>query len=325
MFPIPTIKKNKFMKIGVDAMGGDFAPDAIVKGAIEAQKQLSSDERIVLFGDQEQIRRIFATENVDESLFDIVHCSEVIGMGENPAKTYSKKPDSSITVGFSWLAQKKIDGFASAGNTGAMLVGTMYTIKSVPGIIRPAIASYIPVSESKFNLLLDVGINPDCRPDVLYQYGILGNIYAKLIFGVDNPRVGLLNIGEEPEKGNLISKSTFEQMKDAEEFNFVGNVEGNQLFSDEKADVVVCDGFVGNVLLKEAEAFYHLIKKRKISDPFFEMFNFENYGGTPILGVNSPVIIGHGVSNAKAIMNMILQTKSVISSDLCGKFKEAFS
>jgi len=313
------------MKIGVDAMGGDYAPDAIVKGAIEAQKQLLPEEQIVLFGDKEKILQILSNEGVDESNFEIVHCSEVIGMGENPAKTVSKKTDSSITVGFSWLAQKKIDGFASAGNTGAMLVGTMYTIKSVPGIIRPAIASYIPVAEGKFNLLLDVGINPDCRPDVLYQYGILGNIYAKLIFGVDNPRIALLNIGMEDEKGNLVIKSTYELMKDNSDFNFVGNIEGHDIFSNAKADVVVCDGFVGNVVLKEAEAFYHLIKKRKISDPFFEMFNFENYGGTPILGVNAPVIIGHGVSNAKAIMNMILQTKSVISSNLCGKIKEAFN
>ncbi|MFA5646720.1 MAG: phosphate--acyl-ACP acyltransferase [Bacteroidales bacterium] len=313
------------MKIGVDAMGGDFAPDAIVKGAIEAQKQLLPGEHIVLFGDQDRIYNILDQENVDKSTFEVVHCSEVIGMGENPAKTFAKKTDSSITVGFRHLVQQKIDGFASAGNTGAMLVGTMYTVKSVPGIIRPAIASYIPVSENKFNLLLDVGLNPDCRPDVLYQYGILGNIYAKLIFGINKPRVGLLNIGEEEEKGNLVTKSAHELMNGSLDYNFVGNVEGNELFSDSKADVIVCDGFVGNVLLKEAEAFYHLIKKRNISDPFFEMFNFENYGGTPVLGVNSPVIIGHGVSNAKAIMNMILQTKTVIKTGVCEKFKEAFS
>ncbi|MFP4557233.1 MAG: phosphate acyltransferase PlsX [Bacteroidales bacterium] len=313
------------MRIGVDAMGGDFAPQAIVKGAIQAQSQLDSSERIVLFGDKEQIIRIMEEEGASVSNFDIVHCSEVIGMGDNPAKTFAKKTDSSTTVGFSWLAQKKIDGFASAGNTGAMLVGTMYTVKSVPGIIRPAIASYIPVSEDKYNLILDVGINPDCRPDVLYQYGILGSIYSKQVLGVNNPRVGLLNIGEEEEKGNLVSKSTHELMKDNPDFNFVGNIEGNDIFFDKKADVIVCDGFVGNVILKEAEAFYHLLHKRSIKDPFFERFNFENYGGTPILGVNAPVIIGHGVSNAKAIMNMILQTKLVISSNLCDKIKEAFS
>ena len=313
------------MRIGVDAMGGDFAPEAAVKGAILANRELEPNQRIVLFGDQERIQNIISQNSGSLNDFDIVHCTEVIGMGENPAKTFAKKADSSITVGFKWLAQNKIDGFASAGNTGAMLVGTMYTVKSVPGIIRPAIASYIPVSENKFNLLLDVGINPDCRPDVLYQYGILGSLYAKLIFNIDNPRVGLLNIGEEEEKGNLVTKNTFELMKDSNDYTFVGNVEGNMLFNDEKADVVVCDGFVGNVILKEAEAFYHILKKRKISDPFFERFNFENYGGTPVLGVNAPVIIGHGVSNDKAIMNMILQTRTVISTNLCNKIKEAFS
>jgi len=306
-------------------MGGDFAPEAAVKGAILANRELEPNQRIVLFGDKERIQDLISQNSGSINDFDIVHCTEVIGMGENPAKTFSKKADSSITVGFNWLAQNKIDGFASAGNTGAMLVGTMYSVKSVPGIIRPAIASYIPVSENKFNLLLDVGINPDCRPDVLYQYGILGSLYAKLIFNIDNPRVGLLNIGEEEEKGNMVTKSTFELMKGSNDYTFVGNVEGNMLFNDEKADVVVCDGFVGNVILKEAEAFYHILKKRKITDPFFERFNFENYGGTPVLGVNAPVIIGHGVSNDKAIMNMILQTRTVISTNLCDKIKEAFS
>jgi phosphate acyltransferase len=313
------------MRIGVDAMGGDYAPKAVVKGALLAQSQLAPNEHIVLFGNKETIESIINEENASVSDFEIVHCSEVIGMGENPAKTFSKKTDSSITVGFSHLAQKKIDGFASAGNTGAMLVGTMYTVKSVPGIIRPAIASYIPVSEEKYNLILDVGINPDCRPDVLYQYGILGSIYSKQVFGIDNPRVGLLNIGEEEEKGNLVTKGSHELMKDSSDFNFIGNVEGNDLFFDKKADVIVCDGFVGNVILKEAEAFYHLLRKRKISDPFFERFNFENYGGTPLLGINSPVIIGHGISNEKAIMNMILQTRLVIQTNLCEIIKEAFN
>lgn len=313
------------MKIGIDAMGGDFAPAAVVAGAILAQKQLAPSERIILFGDEAKILEIINKEKANVSDFEIVHCPEVIEMGDNPAKSFTQKPNSSIAIGFKWLAQGKIDGFASAGNTGAMLVGTMYTIKSIPGIIRPAIASYVPVSEDKFNLILDVGINPDCRPDVLYQYGILGSIFSKLIFHNENPRVALLNIGEEKEKGNLVTKSTYELMTDSTDFNFVGNVEGNDLFSNKKADVVVCDGFVGNVILKEAEALYHIIKKRKIEDPFFERFNFENYGGTPILGVNAPVIIGHGVSNAKAIMNMVLQTQVVISSNLCSKIKEAFS
>lgn len=313
------------MNIGLDVMGGDYAPDAVIAGAVLAQKHLSNSERITLFGDENAILRLLKNENANVSDFDIVHCSEVIAMGDNPAKTFSKKIDSSIHKGFKHLAEKKIDGFASAGNTGAMLVGTMYTIRSVPGVIRPAIASYIPVSEKKFNLILDVGINPDCRPDVLFRYAILGSLYSKHVFGIDKPRIGLLNIGAEDEKGNLVTKSTFELMKDTSDFHFAGNVEGNDLFSDSKADVFVCDGFVGNVVLKEAEAFYQLIKKRNITDHFFEQFNFENYGGTPILGVNSPVVIGHGISNAKAIMNMILQTRTVISSNLCEKIKEAFN
>lgn len=313
------------MRIGVDAMGGDHAPEAVVLGAILAQKQLSADQRIVLFGDEKQIVSLLKRENVNLDSFDIVHSTEVIDMCENPAKAFTKKPDSSISNGFKALATKQIDGFASAGSTGAMLVGAMYTVKQVSGIIRPSIASFIPVSEKKFNLLLDVGLNPDCKPEVLYQYGILGSLYAKFVLGNQNPRVALLNIGEEDEKGNLLVKSTFELMKGNKDFNFVGNVEGNDLFKDDKADVVVCDGFVGNVVLKEAEAFYRIIKKRKIEDPYLEMFNAENYGGTPILGVNEPVIIAHGSSNPKAIMNMIFQTREVISSNLCSKIKEAFS
>ena len=313
------------MKIGVDAMGGDHAPEAVVLGAILAQKQLSADQRIVLFGDEKQIVSLLKRENANPDNFDIVNSTEVIEMCENPAKAFTKKPDSSISNGFKALATKQIDGFASAGSTGAMLVGAMYTVKQVSGIIRPSIASFIPVSEKKFNLLLDVGLNPDCKPEVLYQYGILGSLYAKFVLGNQNPRVALLNIGEEDEKGNLLVKSTFELMKGNKDFNFVGNVEGNDLFKDDKADVVVCDGFVGNVVLKEAEAFYKIIKRRKIEDPYLEMFNAENYGGTPILGVNEPVIIAHGSSNPKAIMNMIFQTREVISSNLCLKIKEAFS
>jgi glycerol-3-phosphate acyltransferase PlsX len=313
------------MRIGVDVMGGDFAPDAVVSGAVLALKHLNADERIVLFGNQDIILNLLEKEGVSPDNFDIIHTSEVIEMGDNPSKSFAKKTDSSIVKGFMALATGKIDGFASAGSTGAMMVGAMMVIKQVPGIIRPAIAGFIPVSDKKVNLLLDVGLNPDCRPDVLYQYGILGSIYAKQVFGIENPRISLLNIGEEEEKGNLVTKSAFELMRDSSDFNFVGNVEGHHLFHDKKADVVVCDGFVGNVVLKEAEAFYHLLKKFNPDNSFNERFNSENYGGTPVLGVNKPVIIAHGASSPKAIMNMIIQTREVISSNLCEKIKQAFS
>jgi len=312
------------MKIGIDIMGGDFAPDAIVLGAILAYNYLPSDVKLVLIGDEKIIYQILESEGFDSTNFEIIHTLEFIEMGEHPAKAYSNKPASSIALGFNLLRSGKINGSTGAGNTGAMLIGAISTVKSVPGIIRPAIPATIPKEDGKATILLDVGINPDCRPDVLYQYAILGTIYAENVCSIKNPRVGLLNIGSEEEKGNLLTKSTYELMKGTKDFNFIGNVEGNEFFSNEKADVIVCDGFVGNVILKEAEAFYSLIKKRNINDDFFEKFNFEIYGGTPILGINSNVIIGHGISNAPAIKYMILHSKEIIEANLSNKIKEAF-
>jgi len=286
-------------------MGGDFAPEAVVLGAIEAQKQFS-DVRLVLIGDKTQIEAILVREGADVSSFDIVHTDQVIEMGEHPVKAFSSKPQSSIAIGFKLLMEEKIQGFASAGSTGGMMVGAMYTIKQIPGLLRPAIASPIPVSLDKKAILLDVGLNPDCKPEVLVQYAMLGSVYAKYVLGIDNPRVGLLNIGEEEEKGSILTQATHGQLKEAQGLNFIGNIEGHDVFHG-KADVIVTDGFTGNVLLKTAESFYDLLRKQGIKNDFFEGFNFENIGGTPVLGVNGVVIIGHGISNAKAIKNMIKQ------------------
>lgn len=311
------------MRIGIDIMGGDYAPEAIVLGASLALKEVPDNIKLVLIGDESQISSICLKNSIAIADFEVVHTSQQIGMGDYPIKAFSQKSDSSIVVGFKLLKEGRIDSFASAGNTGAMLVGAMQVIKSVPGIIRPAIAAAIPRMTEKPTLLIDVGLNPDCRPDVLYQYAILGKIYARDIFGIEEPRIGLLNIGSEDEKGNLLTKSTFQAMKDTTDFNFYGNVEGNDLFND-KVDVIVCDGFVGNVMLKEGEAFYSLIRKRKIQDPFFEKFNFIHYGGTPVLGVNAPVIIAHGISNDIAIKNLILHSIDVVKANITGKIKEAF-
>ncbi|HAM99701.1 MAG TPA: phosphate acyltransferase PlsX [Marinilabiliales bacterium] len=312
------------MRIGVDIMGGDFAPEATVLGAILAHQALPADVQLVLIGDKEQILKILARENVDAKQFEIVHTTEVIEMEDHPAKAFSAKQDSSIAVGFKMLYTKKLDGFASAGNTGAMLVATMYTIKAIPGVIRPCISTELPQYNNRSALLLDVGINPDCRPDVLYQYGVIGSVYANRVYGIEKPKVALLNIGSEDSKGNLVVKSSFDLMKDSKEFNFIGNIEGNQLFGNCPADVVVCDGFTGNVVLKQAEGVYHIMKDRGLSDEFFDRFNFENYGGTPVLGVNSTVIIGHGVSNDKAIKAMILKTKDVIEAQVSEKLIEIY-
>ena len=312
------------MKIGIDIMGGDYAPEVTIQGAILALDRLSSDVELVLIGDEKRIKELLKKEGCSSNHYSICNTSQVIEMGEHPAKAFSAKTDSSIVKGYKLLAQNKIDGFASTGNTGAMLVGAMYSAKSIPGIIRPCISSALPREGKQNSLLLDVGINPDCRPDVLYQYAILGSIYFESVFGVKKPKVGLLNIGSEEGKGNLLTKATYENMKGSSDFNFIGNIEGNELFSSNKFDIVVCDGFTGNVVLKEAEAFYSLIKKRNIHDEFFEKFNFENYGGTPILGINAPVIIGHGISGKIAIKNMILHTKEVIDANLPEKFKKIF-
>ncbi len=312
------------MRICIDIMGGDYAPEATITGANLALKELPENAKLVLIGDKSVIQSYCQREKIDMANFEIVHASETIGMGDHPAKTFSARTDSSIVKGFRMLSKGEIDGFASAGNTGAMLIGAMFTIKSIPGIIRPSIPASIPTDKGKYSILLDVGINPDARPDVLYQYAILGSIYAEFVYGIDNPRVGLLNIGTEEEKGNLLTKSTYQAMNGSVDFNFIGNVEGNDFFSDEKADVIVCDGFTGNVVLKSVEAFYSLLKKRKIKDEFFEKINFENIGGTPILGINSNVVIGHGISGSGAIKTMIIHTKEIIQAQLSEKIKKAF-
>ena len=313
------------MNIGLDIMGGDYAPDAAVTGAIEAHKAVDHNHQFFLIGDEEKGRAICKEHNYDPDAFTWVQSSQVITMGEFPAKAFSKKPDSSISKGYMLLHKGEIDVLASAGNTGAMLVGAMYTIKPVPGVIRPAISAILPRPQGSNGIILDVGLNPDSKPDVLYQYGILGSEYAKHILEIDDPRVAILNIGEEEEKGNAVAQATFEAMQGNSDFNFTGNVEGNALFTPEKADVVVCDGFVGNIVLKEAESFYALMRKESISSDFWEQFNFEKVGGTPILGVNSNVVIGHGISNAQAIKHMLLHSLTMSKAQLPARFKEIFT
>ena len=284
------------MKIGIDILGGDFAPDANISGAILAQKKLEGNATIVLIGDENQIKLDLETRGVEESLFEIVHAPDVITMHDHPTRAIPQKPNSSISVGFDLLATKKIDAFASTGNTGAMLVGAIYKINTIPGIIRPCITSVLPTFNGGNSVLLDVGSNADCKPDVLYQFAVLGALYAKNVYGIENPRVGLLNIGEEETKGNLLTIAVHKMLSESEEVNFIGNIEGRDIFLG-KADVIVCDGFTGNIVLKQAEGIYYIMKKRAIQDDYFDRFNYENYGGTPILGVKGNVIIGHGISN----------------------------
>ncbi len=312
------------MRIGIDIMGGDYAPQKTVLGAIEAAKELGPDDKLVLIGDETSIITICNENGADPSGFEIVHAPDVITMSDHPTKSFASKGHSSIVTGFKLLASKQIDSFASAGNTGAMMVGSMMVCKTIPGIIRPAISSILPKEDGGVGVILDVGINADCKPDVLQQFAVLGSIFAEHVYHISKPKVALMSIGEEPEKGNLVTKEAHQLLKGTKGINFVGNVEGRDLFN-EKADVIVCDGFTGNVILKEAESIYYLMRKRNIRDPYFDRYDYENYGGTPVLGINSSVIIAHGISSAKAIKNMILLSKEVVEARLPDRISTALN
>ena len=313
------------MRIGIDIMGGDYSPKKTIQGAILAQKELLSSDKLYLFGEKNIILKHLELNNSHEKYFNIIDCKEIIQMGDHPIKSLKQKPKSSISIGFQFLSNGEIDGFASAGNTGALFVGGLYSVKSISGIIRPCLSSVLPKENGGEGILLDVGANADCKADVLYQFGILGSLLSKYVYGLKNPKVGLLNLGEEKTKGSLLTQATYEAMDGNHDYNFIGNIEGRDIF-EETSDVIVCDGFTGNVVLKQAEAFYRIIKRRNLdNDKYFKRFNYENYGGTPILGLNKTVVIGHGISNEIAIKNMILLTKDIINAKLCEKIKETLN
>jgi glycerol-3-phosphate acyltransferase PlsX len=313
------------MKIGLDIMGGDFAPAEAIKGVQQYFEQMpDSSVHLLLIGDAQAAAPYLSVLDAYHHRFTFVEAAEVIAMDEHPTKALKEKPNSSIAIGFGLMQKGKADAFISAGNTGAMLVGSMYSVKAIDGILRPTIASPIPRIDGKYNLLLDVGINADCKPEHLVQFAQLGALYAHDVLGISIPRVALLNIGEEEGKGNLLCQATYPLLKELAEINFVGNVEGRDIFLD-KADVIVCEGFVGNVAIKMAESIFDIFKlQRGVQDEFLDSFNFEIYGGTPILGINSPVIIGHGISHATAFKNMIEVAGKIISSNLIGTFKSHF-
>jgi glycerol-3-phosphate acyltransferase PlsX len=286
--------------------------------------ELPTDTKIFLIGDEPVISNWLSQKNIQNQNLEIIHAPEVITFHDHPTRAIPQKPNSSIAVGFELLSKGEIDVFASTGNTGAMLVGSMYKLNTVPGIIRPCITSTLPAIDGSKTILLDVGSNADCKADVLYQFAVLGALYSKHVHGIENPRVALLNIGEEDSKGNLLTLAAHKLLQESDEVNFTGNLEGRDIFMG-KADVIVCDGFTGNVVLKEAEGIYTLMKKRGIQDEYFDRFNYENYGGTPILGVKGNVIIGHGISNDIAVKNMIIHAHDVSFSGLATKINEAFN
>lgn len=311
------------MNIGLDMMGGDFAPLEAVKGLQLYLSQHTGTATVFCIGDEEKLKPLFEEHQLQNS-FLIVHAPEVIGYHEHPTKALKEKQRSSIAIGFHLLATGKIDAFISAGNTGAMLVGAMFSIKAIEGVLRPTIATILPKLNGGEGLLLDVGLNADCKPEQLNQFAVLGSLYAQHILNIQNPKVGLLNVGEEEGKGNILAQATYPLLKENNQINFSGNVEGRDFFND-KTDVIVCDGFTGNIVLKMAESFFDIAHKRQLhKDAYISRFHYENYGGTPVLGVAKPVIIGHGISNAVAFKNMLLLAEKMIETDVCGKMKESF-
>lgn len=310
------------MRISVDAMGGDFAPREIVAGSIQAAEKLQGLEKIYLVGDESAIQaELDKHKGPIPSCIEIFHCTEVVGMGESPATAIRRKKDSSIARSVELVKDGRADAVFSAGNTGAAVAAATLKLRTLKGVSRPAIATVMPTPEKPF-VLLDAGANPDSTPEMIQQYAVMGGIYSREILGVENPSVGLLSIGEEDAKGNETTKKTFRLLQETD-INFTGNVESRDLY-DGKVSVAVCDGFVGNVVLKTSEAVAKMIGnwlKDMFKQNIFRILGYifargvfkemkthadpASYGGAPLLGANGVVIIGHGSSNAFATFNGI--------------------
>ena len=321
------------MKIAVDAMGGDSAPQAIVDGALAAAKAANGRFEVVLVGNEDKIKEALSHHSrVSEFPISIHHASQQIEMKDSPTVALRQKKDSSIAVAMKLQKEGEVDAVVSAGNTGAVLASALINLRKIKEVIRPSIGSLIP-SGKGVTLLIDAGTNVDCKPAHLLQFGIMGSIFIKQIIGVEYPKVGLLSIGEEESKGNELTQATHQLFKNSN-LNFIGNIEGGDILKG-KADVVVCDGFVGNIVLKFAESFnkvYSFNLRQKIGKhlqynlgayllkPAFKRlkkaFDYAEYGGVPLLGVRGVCIICHGGSSPKAIKNAILEAEKIINKEV---------
>jgi len=307
------------VKIGFDLMGGDFAPTETTKAINEwLSKKDDTSLTLVVYGTQEALSQIPDDANIEK-----VITTQVIEMGDSPTKAIQTKPDSAIVKGITDLAQGVTDAFVSAGNTGAVYVAGVQIVGRIEGVQRPALISYLPRWDKHPGILIDVGANADVRPEHLLEFARLGSVYVNVILDVENPKVGLLNIGEEEGKGNQLVQGAYKLLKQAEDINFVGNIEGRYLFSD-KADVVVCSGFVGNVLLKSLESLVETLIKECPESGKLNQFLWSEYGGVPILGIKAPIIIGHGISKAPVFLQMIEAARLEVERDLVGKLTKAF-
>ena len=288
-----------------------------------AAAEVPEQVTIVLIGKQAALRELLKKNGIESvANVELVNADEVIDMSEHPTKALSQKPNSSIGVGFKLLKGKDVDAFCSAGNTGAMHVGALFSIRSIEGVLRPCIAGIVPQITGAYAVMLDIGANANCKPEMMAQFGEIGSIYAQCTFDVDRPRVGLMNIGSEEQKGSLIAQAAHQLLKENRRINFIGNIEGGDFFAG-KADVIVTDGFTGNTLYKLGESFYTMAEQRGIHDEFIGKTNYESVGGSPILGVNGNVIIAHGVSSPLAIKNMISLAIRQVESNAYSKIAQA--
>jgi glycerol-3-phosphate acyltransferase PlsX len=330
------------VRVAVDAVGGDHAPGVVIDGALQALGR--SDGRLVvaLVGPEEAIREALADLGASESTpgLSIVDAPEVIGMEESPAAALKGKPRSSIHVGVGAVRDGHADAFASAGNTGAVMAAATFLLGRLPGVLRPAIPGTFPTTRGSC-LVVDVGANVDCKPEHLVQFARMGKIYAERVLGLDAPAVALLSVGEEPTKGNEAVKEAHERLRECSDVNFVGNVEGRDLLQH-AADVCVCDGFTGNIVLKLAESVATVLPalvRNEVAAQGLSLdeaalvgrvlrgtmapFEYENFGGLPLLGIAGAVIIGHGGSSARAIEQMILRAAEVVEQGVTPRIAEA--
>ncbi len=322
--------------IVVDAMGGDYAPEEVIRGSVEARQSFGTKIRLV--GNKNKIEKIAASSHLNLDGIEIIGSYQEVSMNESPSEVLKKKKKSSIYIGSQMVSHLKNSAFLSAGNTGAVMACSLFNIKRIENIIRPAIAVVVPLSDKKF-VLIDAGANADCKPQYLVQFAVMGKVYSENILGISNPRVALVNIGEEEKKGSELAVESHRLLKNCSSINFIGNIEGRDMF-DGGADVAVCDGFVGNVILKLIEGlasfFFGEVKKvltsnilSKISalglkGSFIEMkkkFDYEEYGGAQLLGLGGPVIISHGSSKSRAIKNAIKAAMEALKTNLTAKIK----
>ncbi|MCA9733153.1 MAG: phosphate acyltransferase PlsX [Deferribacteres bacterium] len=322
------------MKIALDAMGGDNAPDALVEGGLIASNQCKGEVEVVFVGDLERIEEVIKRNQqlADKARYSIVHASQVVEMDESPAIAIKKKPDASIFVAQKLQKEGKVDAVVSAGSTGAAMASALLTLGRLKGVHRPAIGTFVP-HEDDFTFLIDVGANVDSKPRNLVEFAIMGSIFTSKIMGKPRPKVALLSIGEEKKKGNELTLQVHAELSQSK-LNFIGNVEGNDILNSE-ANVIVCDGFVGNILLKFAENLYEVLReqiKRNVRGSKIAMmgaflmtrvfkiikktWDYEEYGGVPLLGINGVVIISHGRSTAKAISNAILEAREMVDKKI---------